>query len=267
MTCPQPHGQRCFPRFSWSHRSEIGANDSKGEAGSKCESSAYVHEVAPPGGPTSRALWGARRGDFERALGVGLAADIVEVEVVVGGSAREWRRRLDPGRLTIQHGNGLAEGRRRQHPEATHGAGLRSVIGGVAKLFQRQVRPTASTSSTAWIRPSRASSPTTARPTFRGRRGSGEDAEGDGQVDGGAFLAEVGGGEVDGDPIGRKDNACVPDRGANALATLPYRLVRQTDGRERRKAAGDVDLDAHERCFHTDERGGQHTREHDTSVA
>ena len=61
---------------------------------------------------------------------------------------------------------------------------------------------------------------------------SAEDADGDGQIEAGAFFFEIGGREVDGDEGGRDQVAGVFDGGANAVAAFAHRGVGQADGVE-----------------------------------
>ena len=56
-----------------------------------------------------------------------------------------------------------------------------------------------------------------------------DDAEGHGQVESGAFLLDVGGGEIDGDVRGRDVVAAVLQRGADAVAALAHGGVGQAD--------------------------------------
>ena len=59
-----------------------------------------------------------------------------------------------------------------------------------------------------------------------------ENADGDGQIEAGAFLLDVGGREVDGDAGGRNVEAGVLDGGADAVARLAHGGVGQADGGE-----------------------------------
>ena len=59
-----------------------------------------------------------------------------------------------------------------------------------------------------------------------------QDAEGDGQVEPGAVLADVGGGQVHGDPPERKLEPGIGQRRADPLPAFPNRAVRQADGGE-----------------------------------
>ena len=59
---------------------------------------------------------------------------------------------------------------------------------------------------------------------------SAEDSDGDGKVESGAFLFEVGGSEIDGDEGGRNGVAGVLDGGAHAIAAFAYCRIGQADG-------------------------------------
>ena len=59
---------------------------------------------------------------------------------------------------------------------------------------------------------------------------SAENADGNGQIEPGAFLLQVGGRQVDGDVRGRNQVAGVLDGGAHAVAALPHRRVGQPHG-------------------------------------
>src|ERR1700693_3341365 len=61
----------------------------------------------------------------------------------------------------------------------------------------------------------------------------GKNAERHRQVEGRAFLAEVGGGEVDGDAVHGEVEPRVPDRGAHTVAALAHGGVWEGHRRER----------------------------------
>src|SRR2546426_4534441 len=105
-----------------------------------------------------------------------------------------------------------------------------------------------------------------ADPPVRDRAGGGEDAECDRQVERGTFFPEVGRGQVHGDPVGRKGEAGVADRGAHPLAALAHCRVRKPYRGERGQARRDVDLYPHERGFDADKGCGQNPREHEGIV-
>ena len=78
-----------------------------------------------------------------------------------------------------------------------------------------------------------------------------EDADGDGEIEAGAFFLEVGGGEVDGDAGGREIEAGVLDGGADAVARLADGGVGEADGGE----GFLIELDAGEVDFYVDDVG------------
>jgi hypothetical protein len=81
------------------------------------------------------------------------------------------------------------------------------------------------------IEPSSANSPSTQKPSGVAGDGAGRrhQAEGHGQVVMAAFLRQIGGGEIDGDALGRQRQADSVQRAANPLAALGHGLVGQAD--------------------------------------
>src|SRR5207247_7091552 len=69
-----------------------------------------------------------------------------------------------------------------------------------------------------------------------------QDAHVDGQIKRGAFLAEVGRGQVDGDLALGKAEAAVAQRRTDPLATFPHRQVRKPDHREHGQPGREVHL-------------------------
>ena len=94
----------------------------------------------------------------------------------------------------------------------------------------------------------------------------GEDADRGRQIEGGAFLADVGGRQVDRDAVDGELEARVPDGGADPVAALAHGRVGKTDGAERGQARGDVHLDEDGGGLDPVERGGADPREHRPSV-
>ena len=70
----------------------------------------------------------------------------------------------------------------------------------------------------------------------------GEQAERDRQIVMRAFLGQIGGREVDRDPLRRQRQADRGERGMDPLAALRHRLVGQADDEEFRQARGDLHL-------------------------
>ena len=94
---------------------------------------------------------------------------------------------------------------------------------------------------------------------------AGEDADCDGQVVGGALLAEVGGGEVHGDALHGELAAGVADGGADALARFLHGGVGQADDGEGGQAGGDVDLHVDDGAVEADDCAGVDFGEHGSS--
>ena len=85
---------------------------------------------------------------------------------------------------------------------------------------------------------------------------------GDGQVERGTRLAQIGRREVDRDPAGRERETAVADRAADPLASLLERGIRQADDREPGQARRDVDLDPDDPAVDAVERRGVNGGEH-----
>ena len=168
---------------------------------------------------------GAGGGDLERPLGVGLAADVGEIDVV--GRGRRCPRGCSRGLfdLAVEEGDRLAErgGGEGAHP--VDGRGL----GAVADGDEQRPDPALAAGERDCERPAHGLDLPVERqladdgeglraPLEETRRG--EDAEGDRQVERRALLAQVGGSEVDSDAVGGKREAGVADGRAHALAAL-----------------------------------------------
>jgi len=76
---------------------------------------------------------------------------------------------------------------------------------------------------------------------FQGPHG-GEDADGDGQVEGRAFLADIGRGEIDGYAVPGELEAGILYGGPDPLLALLHRGLGQSDDSERRQSVGDIHL-------------------------
>jgi hypothetical protein len=93
-----------------------------------------------------------------------------------------------------------------------------------------------------------------------------QDADGDREVEGGAFLSDIGGGEIDGDALQRERVARVGEGGVDAVPPFPDGALRQTDRHEGGEAIGDVGLDLHQIGVDTEDGGGAHAGEHTPMV-
>jgi hypothetical protein len=82
-----------------------------------------------------------------------------------------------------------------------------------------------------------------------------EHRQGDGEVEVVAFLAQVGGSEIDDDGLGFQVEAAVLDRGAHPLAALADRGVGKSHDLDLRESVMDVDFDLDGACFDAPWRG------------
>ena len=215
--------------------------------------------------PGEHGLAGARRpaheyvvspghGDLESTLDLILTHDVRQVGVG-GGCRAEERRQIGrrggfaaAGRQTRDR---LGERRRRKDLQTGH----ERRFGGVGG---RQEQPAHSAPPQAFGQRQRAGhgAKTAVQAQFAHRRqgtatvaavldlsGREKKGERDGQVEGGAFFAQVGRREIDRDAARRELEARVDDRRAHALAALLHRGVREPDDAERRRRGDDVGLD------------------------
>ena len=227
------------------------------------------HGLAPARRADQEHVVGAGRGDLERTLGVCLAPDVGEVEVVRRGCSDGARERHRPGgTVAVQQADRVGERRRGEHVEPVDGERL----GGVLHGHDERVDPLASAGQPDRERATDRLDLAVERELaddgvrsddaiFHDARG-GEDTEGDRQVERRALLPDVGGRQVHGDPVQGEGETGVADRGAHALAALAHGGVRQAHRGEGRQAGRDVHFDTHERRFHADERCREHARDH-----
>ena len=81
---------------------------------------------------------------------------------------------------------------------------------------------------------------------------SGDEGDGEREIEGGALLGEVGRGEIDGDAPQRILVLGIEQRAAHAVLALPDRRLGQADDGEARQSVGEVHLHGHRGCVHTD---------------
>ena len=86
--------------------------------------------------------------------------------------------------------------------------------------------------------------------------GSSQDANGDRQIVGRTFFAQVGRGEIDRHPPAGTGISGRSQSGSHPIARLPDRRVRQTDDRERRFRWAYVDFDPDRLRFDADQSDG-----------
>ena len=94
------------------------------------------------------------------------------------------------------------------------------------------------------------------------RAGGRQQSQGNGQVEGGAGLANVGGGQIHGDAVVGKLEPRVANRRPYAVPAFAHRGVRQADHREVRQAEGHVDLDQNGKSVYPEHRGAPKAGKH-----
>ena len=204
-------------------------------------------------------------GDLEGALGNVLAADVAEVGVILGGFAEEGVAVDGEGlgkdialRCGVEELADFKKGVYGVDVDAVDDGGLASVGGGDDEVLDASSAcgngdgQHAADGAEGAIESELADEDEVA-DVFDGEAAVGtDDADGDGEVEAGAFLFEVGGGEVDGDTRGGKIEAGILDSGSDAVAGFADGGVGEANGGEGGVVAG---LNAGEVDFDVDEVG------------
>ena len=208
------------------------------------------HRLAGARGADEEEVVAARRGDLQGSLGGLLAAHLREVGDVVGdvrGEGRWGDRRESSFAEDVP--DRLGEAAEADDRDGAQGGGLGGVGGGEEDLADSQAlaevrdRQAAADRADGSIQAQLAAEEPAGEGFFRDLAVRGEEGEGDRQVEVVAFLAEVGGGEVDDDRLGREVVAAVLDRGADPLAALADRGVGEPHDLHLWEAELDVDFD------------------------
>ena len=200
----------------------------------------------------------AGRGDLQGPFCVGLTAHLGEVHLIRRGADLK-RRRIGPqglaGPLPAQKLDGLRKRVERDHIYPLHHRRL----GGVDRGEEQTGHSfPAASQGDGKHSPHRADG--TVQGEFPQKQvacepirfdgpGGGQDADSDGEIEAGAFLSEVGGGQVHGDALHREDKTAVADGGADPIATLSDRGVGEPNGGKGGEAGGHVHLHRDERCL------------------
>lgn len=209
----------------------------------------------PPFGAGKRAdhedVVAAGRGDLERPLGVSLSPDLREVHVVCRGLARRGVRvhtgRLDRP-LAAEPLDRFAEAPERERREVPDHRGLAAVGGGEQKAVEAFApagqgdREHAPHGMDLAVQRQLADQEKPAQRVPLHEPRGGEDPEGDGEVEGRAFLSEVGWREAHRDALHGEGIAGVPDGAPDAIAALADGGVGEADHVESRQSRGDIDL-------------------------
>jgi site-specific DNA recombinase len=217
----------------------------------------------------------ARRGDLQRALGPRMAPHVGEIEIVglrirvpVVGIVTVRRDVA----LAVQVLEGIVKGGDRDDGDAADDGGLGRVArrnekprDAAAPAVERHRQHAADRPDMSVERELAEGDRVLDETRLDDPRGR-EDAERHRQVEGRAFLAELGGGEVDRDAIHGEVEPRVPDRGAHAITALAHGRIRQAHRREGRQARGHVHLDEDVGSFDAENRGRAHPGQHGASV-
>ena len=198
-------------------------------------------EVVPP-----------RGGDLQGAFGLFLAADLAEIEGIVAAPAEKFpeidmdRRDLRPAAEKLHHFGELSH---RDHLNPLH----QRRFGGV---FPRDDYPPDAEGLRLKGRGEGAVDPLHAAVQRKfaekeivGQRTGGhktlggQDCHGDGKIEGGALLFDIGGGQVDGDVMAGEGVPGVLDGGLDPVLALPHGHVGEADRRKQGETGGEIDLD------------------------
>ncbi len=229
-------------RFDRLGKRQVGEDrhEALGEHGLSGAGGADHQEVVPPGG-----------GDLQGALGLLLAADLVEIDGVVETPPEELAR-IDPHRCD----RGSAAEELHDLGEMIHrydlDLGDERRLGGI---LPREDHPPDAQGTCPEGRGKGAVDPLHAavqrefaqdEVVGEGPGGEellgGQDRDGDRQVEGGALLFDIGGGQIDGDMMAGEGVAGVLDGGLDPVLALPDGHVGEADGRKQGKAGGEIDL-------------------------
>ncbi len=210
-------------------------------------------------------------GDLEGSLGVGLTADLREVDVVGDVPASEGvrfhARRLDRP-FAGQPLDRFAQASKGEGREGGDVGGLAAVGGGEEEAVEplaaagerdRQDAPHRLdlTLERELADPYKAAE----RLALHQSRG-GEDSQRDREVEGSTFLAEIRWGQADSNAFHREGVAGVPDGAPDAITALANRGIGEPDHVEGGEAGGDVHLHRNERGVDPHHGGRKHPRQH-----
>jgi hypothetical protein len=224
------------------------------------------HRFAGAGGTDHQQVVAAGRGDLDRPLGRLLALDVSEVGMPrpVDLQLRCRRRQHLVAFEVIDEGE---QRRRRQHRDGAGPGGLAALrlgadqsLAAAARMHRRRQH--------AGYRRHLAVEAEFAQRDIAGDRVLGDDphrcqqAERDRQVEMAAFLQQIGGGEVDGDPLRRQAEPHRRQGCAHPLAALGDGLVGQADDGEGRHPVRHLHLDGDVEDVDALEGDGADARDH-----
>ena len=182
------------------------------------------------------------------------AADLVKTELDLAGD----------GPAAAQVGGSLRQGAHGKDDGAFHGGHLPGVVcredHPLEALFPggKHHRQRAAHRAAAAVQRQLPEDQHAVQRLFGDLPGRRQDGQGDGQVEGGAFLAQVRRGQVDGDPAGGAEKPAVAQRGHHPVPAFADGGVGQADHRQPEAAAGDIRLHLHRDPVHPAQRAAQH---------
>jgi hypothetical protein len=207
--------------------------------------------------------------DLERPLGVGLTADLGEVqsvEVRLIEVPTRWPLGSDVP-LAVDVLDRVVQGCQRDGPDARDDRGF----AGVRDRHEQVHDPPSAMQCHRKHAPNRPNAAVQGElPDDQGggqaawldQAGRRQNAQRHGQVERGTRLPYVGGSKVHRDALERELESGVLDGGPDAIAAFPHAGVGQADRREGGQARGDVYLDRHDGRLDAADRCREHTREH-----
>ena len=206
------------------------------------------HRLAGAGRADHQQIVAAGGGDLERALGAFLALDVLEIDQRAAGLADlRLRARQHLGATEVIGELDQRGGRDDLHLRAGPG-GFGAAGAGADQAFAAGIgadrgRQHAGHRGDRAVEPELAQNGEARERIRRDGADRRHQAERDRQIVVAAFLRQVGGREVDGDPPRRQREARGDQRRAHPLARLRHGLVRQADDVERRQPGRDLHLD------------------------
>ena len=215
----------------------------------------------------------ARGGDLQRASRAREPTHVGEihglvVEVGLGALRGAGRRRLRPFGFALQACAQLRDRARRAHLHAVHerrlgdvgrGHDHRARPGGAERVDERE---DAGHRADRSVEPQLAEHADLVEHSVRELARGGDETEADRELESRAGLANPARREVDRDPLLRELEVRRQQCGADALARLADRGVRQPDDVIAGEARRDVDLDGHDVTVDARERGAANRGEH-----
>ena len=257
-----PRFEHSRDRLHHGHLERLGRGEVRQDAGQ----AAGEQALARTGRADHQQIVSACRGDLERALGGLLPLDLFEIIAPRRlGHAAARRLGEDEAALEVpQEAHQIARG---EHRHAAGPACLGALLGRAdqacalrAGVERGDQHPGARDHPS--VERQLADRDPVAQLLGIGHAHGGQQSQRDRQVVMRSVLGQIGGGEVDGDALGREREAHRGQRRLHPLAALAHRLVGQADDIETRQAGADVALHLHGACLQPEIGNGSCQRDH-----